>query len=299
VGSYREFWARCPRHQRGADLTVSDLKALQGTSTTTPVRLHRPRVARRPSYESGRERRQGCVSQRFPVPRCFSLRTAGNSIVFTNAGGAGGSSAVVDCTTAVVGSCGGGKAAAEVVQQLLFWHRQRAVDDGRTPRSATAARCLVEGVWRLPGPCRDNAVAGESGKKAHVDVTQDLIGTTDVNDAAEVGEGGKPFAAYAARALLRVDLHADSDDWAVVNGVKAAESNVEAVLCYGAVVGDDTAVLDGVKAVAAHVDAVLFVNVPAVDDASVVNGVTAVAAHMEAFLFGPAVVDVGAVSKCG
>jgi len=126
-----------------------------------------------------------------------------------------------------------------------------------------------------------------------------LIGTTDGNDAAGGGEGGEPFAAYAARAQLRVDLHADGDDWAVVNGVKAAKSHVEAVLCFGAVVGDDTAVLNGVKAVAAHVDAVLFVNTPVGDDASVVNCVTAVAADVEVFLFGPAVGDDGAVSKCG
>ena len=84
------------------------MKALQGTCATTSVRLDRSRVARRPSHESGRARRQGSVSQRFPLPRCFHLTTAGNGIVFTNAGGAGGSSAVVDCTTAVVGSGGGG-----------------------------------------------------------------------------------------------------------------------------------------------------------------------------------------------
>ena len=100
-------------------------------------------------------------------------------------------------------------------------------------------------------------------------------------------EGGKPFAAYAARALLRVDLHADGDDWAVFNDVKAAKSHVEAVLCFGAVVADDTAVLNGAKAVVAHVEAVLSVNAPVSDDAAVVNGVPAVAAHVEVFLSAP------------
>jgi len=99
-----------------------------------------------------------------------------------------------------------------------------------------------------------------------------LIATTDGNDAAGVGEGGEPFAAYAARAQLRASLHVDGDDWVVFNGVKA---------------------------VAAHVDAVLFVNAPVGDDVSVVNGVTAVAAHVKVFLSGPAVGDDGAVSKCG
>ena len=170
---------------------------------------------------------------------------------------------------------------------------------GRTPRSATAALCLVEAVWRLLGPCRDSTVAGEAGNDAHVDVTQDLTGTTDGNDAAGVGEGGKPFATYAARVLLRGDLHADGDDWAVVNGVKAAKSHVAAVLCFGAVVADDTAVLNGVKAVVAHVEAVLSVNAAVGDDSAAVNGVTAVAAHVEVFLLGPAVGDDGVVSKCG
>jgi len=84
-----------------------------------------------------------------------------------------------------------------------------------------------------------------------------------------------------------VDLHADGDDWAVVNDVKAAKSHVEAILCFGAVVADDTAVLNGAKAVVAHVEAVLSVNAPVSDDAAVVNGVPADAAHVEVFLSAP------------